>query len=138
MSNATAVTTHTPINLAPGIDLMVREDVIGEPETEMLIDSLRATLDRTTLIEDIKAAVEALIAGGKAGDDACDQSMDAIMEVARWTFNSTAPVLWDELSAVLYAALETMPLDRLMSVERVATYESARHEGRQHTVAVQS
>lgn len=38
--------THTPINLAPGVDLMVRADMVDDPDTKVLVDHLVEHLDR--------------------------------------------------------------------------------------------
>jgi hypothetical protein len=129
-NTATATATHTSINLAPGLDLMVHADHADNANTLELIERLREILNRDELVEGIKGHVLAIVEAGEAGDDECGTAMHHILEAAGW-HSCYSEGTFDEDRAVLFGALDAIPLERVIIVRDVTVIEWGKMLGRQ-------
>ena len=111
----TPQTTHTPINLAPGLDLVIHADHSGNPVTFALVERCKALLDRVENVAEIKACVETLL-------DSDDESgLACIHDAMGWVDN------WRDTSAkrkadAILALLDVCNDDRIIGARECADY----------------
>jgi len=94
-------TTHTPINLAPGLDLMVRADLVDDHETQRLVEKCKELLDRANHIREITDMATTI---AEAWDRAAQSEPDSDEPVEGLDF-SNVPVL--EAAGIILAHFET-------------------------------
>lgn len=125
MTTENTVTTHTPINLAPGIDLMVRADLAEDSVTLALVDQCKELLNRPAHIETIEAAIADLVA---AGDDEgygdCDKLEWGLVGIAEMAgFHLAREEDWAFYGKAILAFLPILDDARIFEVAKVAEFE---------------
>jgi len=123
----TSDTTHAPITLAPGLDLIVHADFASDPSIGCLIDRIRSFVDRDANLETIRGDVEFL-----AQHD-CVDGLLRVLEATGFLENLTQTSSV-RLRAAILALLDVLDLDRLLAVAENSAHAIAHFHGVRETM----
>lgn len=115
MTNTPTASTHTPINLAPGLDLMVLAGYADDPPTLELVEKCKELLDRAAHIKEIESELTWLV----AGEDF--DGLETVLESAGWISNRTESTC-ERLANGIRALLPTLDTADIIDVDATAAF----------------
>ena len=122
---ASTATAHTPISLAPGLDLMVHVDHEDDDETLRLVDKIKTLLDRAEHAREVTDNVNAL---RERGTELSFRGLELVLETMGWD-RARCESTHDELADGIIALIPVLSLSDLIDADEVSEYEVNRTPG---------
>lgn len=122
---ASTVTTHTPIQLAPGLELMVHVDHLDDDETSCLVDKIKTLLDRAEHARELTDNVNTL---RERSTELSFRGLEMVLEGMGWD-RCRSESTHDELADGIIALIPSLSLSDLIVADEISEYEVNRAPG---------